>query len=119
MAKLNRQIRLISRPIGLPKQSDFEMIEGPLAEPSDGEALTRTLLLSLDPYMRGRLNDTKSYAAPVPIGGVMVGQTVGGIGTSRDSALVAGGLVVGPGHWQECAGVRAKTIRQVAPGVAP
>lgn len=119
MAKQNRQIRLISRPIGLPKQSDFEMIEAPLAEPADGEALTRTLLLSLDPYMRGRMNDTKSYAAPVPIGGVMVGQTVGEIVTSRDSAFVAGDLVVGPGKWQEYAIVPAKTLRKLDPALAP
>lgn len=59
-----RQILLKSRPVGLPRLEHFQMVELQVPEPSDGEVLTRTLFLSLDPYMRGRMNDTESYAAP-------------------------------------------------------
>jgi NADPH-dependent curcumin reductase len=83
MTKINRQVRLASRPVGFPKESDFEMVELPVPEPSEGEVLTRTLYLSLDPYMRGRMSDAKSYSAPVPIGGFMVGRTIGEVVASR------------------------------------
>ena len=70
---MNRQIVLQSRPAGAPTPANFALVERPIPEPSDGEVLTRTLWLSLDPYMRGRMNDAQSYASSVPIGGVMVG----------------------------------------------
>jgi NADPH-dependent curcumin reductase CurA len=119
MTKMNRQIRLAARPVGFPKESDFEMVELPIPKPSDGEALTRTLFLSLDPYMRGRMNDTKSYSAPVPIGGVMVGRTVSEVVASRDSGFAAGDIVVGFGNWQEYALIRGKTLRKLDPALAP
>ncbi len=119
MAKLNRQVRLASRPVGVPTQANFEIVDAPIPEPSDGEVLTRTLFLSLDPYMRGRMNETKSYAAPVPIGGVMVGQTVGEVITSRDPAFVPGDIVVGFGNWQDYAVIPAKTLRKLDPALAP
>jgi NADPH-dependent curcumin reductase len=119
MAKVNRQIRLAARPAGFPKESDFQMVELPVPEPSEGEVLTRTLYLSLDPYMRGRMNETKSYAAPVPIGGVMVGRTVGEVVASRDSGFAAGDIVVGFGNWQEYALIRGKTLRKLDPALAP
>jgi NADPH-dependent curcumin reductase CurA len=119
MAEVNRQIRLASRPVGFPKESDFEMVEGPVPEPSEGEVLTRTLFLSLDPYMRGRMSDAKSYSAPVPIGGVMVGRTIGEILASRDSGYAAGDVVVGFGNWQDYAIIRGKTLRKVDPALAP
>jgi hypothetical protein len=105
--------------VGFPKESDFEMVEGPVPEPSEGEVLTRTLFLSLDPYMRGRMSDTKSYSAPVPIGGVMVGRTIGEVVASGDSGYAAGDIVVGFGNWQDYALVRGKTLRKVDPALAP
>jgi len=119
MAKVNRQIRLAARPVGFPKESDFEMVELPLPEPSEGEVLTRTLFLSIDPYMRGRMNDTKSYAAPVPIGGVMVGRTVSEVVASRDPGFVAGDIVVGSGNWQDYAVIPGKMLRKLDPTLAP
>jgi NADPH-dependent curcumin reductase CurA len=119
MREVNRQIRLASRPVGFPKESDFEMVELPVPDPSEGEVLTRTLFLSLDPYMRGRMSDTKSYSPPVPIGGVMVGRTIGEVVTSRDSGFAAGDIVVGFGNWQDYALIRGKTLRKLDPALAP
>jgi len=76
---VNRQILLKSRPEGTPSLDNFELAEAPTPEPGDGEVLMRTIYLSLDPYMRGRMNATKSYAPPVAIGQPMVGGTVGEI----------------------------------------
>ena len=72
----NRQIRLKQRPRGMPTPEDFEITETPVEAVADGQVLRRTLYLSLDPYMRGRMSDAPSYAASVAIGGVMVGHTV-------------------------------------------
>jgi NADPH-dependent curcumin reductase len=119
MANLNRQIRLASRPRGAPTQANFEIVETPIPEPGEGEVLTRTLFLSLDPYMRGRMNETKSYSAPVPIGGIMVGQTVGEVVVSRDPGFAAGDIVVGFGNWQDYAAIPAKTLRKLSPALAP
>ena len=74
---MNKQVLLASRPQGRVTAENFRIVEAPLGEPSDGEVLVRNEWLSLDPYMRGRMNDVKSYVPPVQIGEVMVGQTVG------------------------------------------
>src|SRR6478736_1405841 len=71
-----KRIVLASRPVGEPKPSDFRIEDVPVPSPGEGQVLLRTIWLSLDPYMRGRMNDGPSYAAPVPIGGVMEGGTV-------------------------------------------
>ena len=71
-----KRIVLASRPVGEPKASDFRAEEYPVPTPSPGQLLLRTIWLSLDPYMRGRMSDAASYAQPVPIGGVMEGGTV-------------------------------------------
>ncbi len=76
---VNRQILLKSRPEGAPILDNFELTETQTPEPGDGEVLMRTIYLSLDPYMRGRMNATKSYAAPAALGQPMVGGTVGEI----------------------------------------
>jgi NADPH-dependent curcumin reductase CurA len=115
----NRQILLKSRPVGMPRLENFEMVELPAPEPGEGEVLTRTLFLSLDPYMRGRMNETKSYAAPVPIGGVMGGETVGEVVASRAPGFTAGDIVVGFGNWQDYAVLPAKSLRKLDPAAAP
>jgi hypothetical protein len=73
----NRQIVLRSRPVGMPKPGDFELIESPVPAPKDGEVLCRTIYLSLDPYMRARISGARSYAQSVEPGQVIVGGTVG------------------------------------------
>ena len=74
-AGMNRQILLKSRPEGAPSLDNFELAQRPMPEPADGEVLIRTLYLSLDPYMRGRMSAAKSYARPVEVGEPMVGGT--------------------------------------------
>lgn len=88
------------RPTGAPRASDFELIEESVPAPQPGEVVTRTFFLSIDPYMRGRLSDRKSYAPPVQIGEVMTGETVGEVIASADPRLAVGDIVVGSRGWQ-------------------
>ncbi len=99
-ATVNRRVLLKNRPVGEPKPTDFEIVEAPLPRPNDGEILCRTIWLSLDPYMRGRMNDVKSYTPSVDIGGVMVGGTVGEVVESRHPAWAPGDLALAYGGWQ-------------------
>jgi len=99
----NRQILLASRPVGAPTATDFRLVESPLPEPGDGEVLLRNLYLSLDPYMRGRMSDAESYAAPMAVGDVMVGATVARVSASRHPGWQAGDLVLAYGGWQDYA----------------
>lgn len=115
----NRQILLRSRPAGMPGQENFEMVERPMPKPKEEEVLTRTLFLSLDPYMRGRMSAVKSYATPVAIGDVMEGQTIGHVVTSRHSGFTTGDLVLGQGNWQEYASIPGKTLRKLDPALTP
>ena len=83
MTTMNRQIVLAARPEGVPKPSDFQLVETPMPEPAEGQFLVKTHYLSVDPYMRGRISEAKSYAEPVQIGEVMVGGTVGTVVESQ------------------------------------
>ncbi len=96
----NRRIVLASRPAGWVTQDNFRMEEAPLPAPAEGEVLVRNLWLSLDPYMRGRMSDAKSYAKGVELGEVMVGQTVGEVLESRNPKLKKGEHVLTPLGWQ-------------------
>jgi len=96
----NRRVLLRSRPVGEPTPTDFEIVDSPIPKPQDGEILVRTIWLSLDPYMRGRMNDVKSYAASVELGQPMVGGTVGEVVESRDAAFAPGDVVLSYGGWQ-------------------
>ena len=80
---INRQVLLAARPQGVPKESDFNLVESPVSQPGDGQVLCRTIYLSLDPYMRGRMSAAKSYAKPVEIGQVMEGGAVSEVVTSN------------------------------------
>ena len=117
---VNRQIVLRSRPVGMPKPGDFDLVESPLPAPKDGEILSRTLYLSLDPYMRGRISGGKSYAQAVELGQVIVGATVGRgarveASGPRDGRHRAGlrGLAVARGRR------RARAVRKLDPEQAP
>lgn len=100
MSEKNLQIVLARRPIGAAQETDFRLEEQPLPRIGEGQFLVRSHYLSLDPYMRGRMNDAKSYAKPVALGEVMVGGAVGEVVESRHSAFRAGDFVVGPFGWQ-------------------
>ncbi len=88
------RILLASRPDGAPTHENFQLEEAPVPEPGEGQVLLRTLYLSLDPYMRGRMSEGPSYAEPVPVGGVMVGGTVSRVEKSRHSGFREGDLVL-------------------------
>lgn len=97
---IRRSVVLRRRPQGTPAPEDFEVVEDAVPQPGPGEVLTRTLWLSIDPYMRGRLSDRPSYAAPVALGGVVEGETAGVVVASGTPGLVPGDRVVGARGWQ-------------------
>jgi NADPH-dependent curcumin reductase CurA len=99
--KLNQQIVLDSRPQGEVNPGNFKLISTPIDALQDGQVLVRHHYLSLDPYMRGRMDETKSYAQPQPLGQVMIGGTVGEVVESRHPKFAVGNKVVGMGGWQE------------------
>ncbi|HTJ06280.1 MAG TPA: NADP-dependent oxidoreductase [Caldimonas sp.] len=101
MAQINRQIHLVSRPSGEATADNFRLLEKPVGTPGEGQVLVRHHFLSLDPYMRGRMNDAKSYAQPQPLDQVMQGGTVGEVVESRHPSYKPGDHVVGYGGWQE------------------
>ncbi|GAB3758575.1 NADP-dependent oxidoreductase [Ramlibacter monticola] len=104
----NRQFLLDSRPQGEARADNFKLVTGDTPALKEGEVLVRHHYLSLDPYMRGRMDDAKSYAAPQPLGQVMQGGTVGEVVESRSPRFQAGDKVVGMGGWQEYAVVSAE-----------
>jgi NADPH-dependent curcumin reductase CurA len=100
---VNKQILLASRPKGEATVDNFRLVETEVPALKDGQVLVRNHFLSLDPYMRGRMNDSKSYAQPQPLDQVMIGGTVGEVVESRHSDFKVGDKVVGMGGWQEYA----------------
>jgi NADPH-dependent curcumin reductase CurA len=119
MTATNRQIRLQSRPDGMPTASNFKLDNSTLPEVPDGGVLRRTIYLSLDPYMRGRMSDAKSYAKSVDLGDVMCGHTVSEVVESRNPRYKPGTIVAGYDGWQEFAASDGKDIRAIDAKVAP
>ena len=99
----NRRIVLASRPVGAPVASDFRMETETLRSPDEGKMLLRTVYLSLDPYMRGRMSDAPSYAPPVGVGELMVGATVSRVEISDVPGFAVGDWVLSQNGWQEYA----------------
>lgn len=110
---MNKAIVLASRPQGWVKPGDFRLESQPMPAPKDGEVLVKNLWLSLDPYMRGRISDAKSYVPPVAIGGLMVGQTVGEVVESKSPAFKAGDHVLTSLGWQTHGVARAGEVTKV------
>jgi NADPH:quinone reductase len=119
MATVNRQITLASRPMGFPKVSDFHLVYSPLPSPAAGEVLVRSVYLSLDPYMRGRMNDAESYARPVAIGEVMPGGAVAFVLESAHPEFRSGDAVEGMLGWQEYAVAQGRELRKIDPSIGP
>lgn len=109
----NRRIVLASRPQGAPTPENFRLETSAAPEPGEGQVLLKTLFLSLDPYMRGRMSDAPSYSPPVGIGEVMTGEVVGRVTASRAAGFAEGDLVAGRTGWQEWAIGDAKTVRKL------
>jgi NADPH-dependent curcumin reductase CurA len=116
---VNRRITLVSRPNGFPTESDFALEEAPIPIPEPGEVLVRNLWVSVDPYQRGRMSQTRSYARSLELGDVITAQTLGEVVESRDGRYRAGDLVVGQLGWQEYAAPRAGSLRRVFDGLDP
>lgn len=110
---VSRQITLAARPHGFPSDGDFKLVEKALDEPNDGEFQVRCLYLSVDPYMRGRMNDSKSYAEPVAIGDVMVGECVAVVEQSRHTKFPEGTYVSGMFGWQTHALSDGQAVRRL------
>ncbi|MGI9331860.1 MAG: NADP-dependent oxidoreductase [Gammaproteobacteria bacterium] len=117
--KTNRRITLAARPEGAPKDSDFEMVEDAIPTPVAGELLLKTHYLSLDPYMRGRMNEGKSYAANVALGDTMVGGAVSEVLASGHEKFAAGDFVFGYTGWQEYCVSDGAGLRRVDPDDGP
>ena len=118
-APVNHQFKLARRPVGMVQRSDFEYTEAPIPNPGEGEVLVKILYLSLDPAMRGWMNEGKSYIPPVGIGEVMRAGAVGRVVTSNDPTIAVGDHVVGVLGVQEYAIARAKQLTKVDPRRAP
>ncbi|HYN62132.1 MAG TPA: NADP-dependent oxidoreductase [Rubrivivax sp.] len=101
MTTMNKQWHLVSRPSGEPTPDNFRLVEAQVPELQDGQVLVRNHFMSLDPYMRGRMNEGKSYAQPQPLNAVMQGGTVGEVVASKSAAYQVGDKVVGGGGWQQ------------------
>jgi hypothetical protein len=114
-----RRIVLAERPKGKPTEDNFRLEQGELPAPGEGQIAVRTIWLSLDPYMRGRMDDAKSYAEPVAVGATMEGEGVGEVIASRHRGFVPGDIVVGRTGWASHALLEGAGVRKVDPALAP
>lgn len=115
----NLRVVLASRPVGRPKATDFRVERAPIPEPAEGQVLLEVQTLSLDPYMRWRVSDEKSYAEPMQIGDVMVGGTVARVKTSRHPEWREGDIVLSSAGWQRYALSDGSGLRRLDPAMAP
>ena len=115
MALVNHRFLLAKRPVGLPQPTDFTFEESAVAEPADGELVVKNRYISLDPAMRGWMNDVRSYVPPVALGEVMRALAVGEVVASKAAGFAAGDIVVGAFGMQEYAVVAAKGATKLAP----
>src|SRR6202030_1579136 len=116
---MNHQVRLAARPSGMPKRSDWKFTEEPVRDPGDGEVLVKVLYISLDPAMRGWMNEGKSYIEPVGIGDVMRAGGVGRVIASKNPGFSAGDFVYGGFGVQEYAVANGKGLTKVDPKLVP
>jgi len=116
---VNEQIILAKRPQGMPNQADFAFEEQPMPVPQAGEVLVRTVYLSVDPYMRGRMSEAKSYVKPYEVGEVIQGGAVGQVMESTHPGFREGDFVAGNWGWRRYAVVSSSTLRKINPELAP
>jgi NADPH-dependent curcumin reductase CurA len=119
MSLVNHQFRLAARPVGMPRPSDWNYTEESVPEPAEGELLVKVIYLSLDPAMRGWMNEGRSYIAPVAIGAVMRALGTGRVVASRNPGFAAGDFVTGTFGVQEYAVARGDGVRKVDTSFAP
>ena len=119
MTTKNQQVHLAARPTGFPKPTDFRLVESPVPHPAEGQFLVGVSYLSLDPYMRGRMNAARSYAEPQKLDEVMGGGAVGKVLSSQHPAFAEGDYVVGYFGWQQYALSDGTGVMKVDPAIAP
>jgi NADPH-dependent curcumin reductase CurA len=119
MSTVSREVHLVRRPHGEPVQDDFSLVETTVGAPEPGRVLVRNEWLSVDPYMRGRMNDVKSYVPPFQLGAPMEGGAVGTIVESADESVPVGATVLHMAGWREYASVPAKHVQIVNTEIAP
>ena len=119
MPTKQQKIILANRPEGMPSEEDFKFIEADIPQPEDHQILVRTLYLSVDPYMRGRMQDTKSYIAPFKLNEAITGGVVAEVVESKSDSFKQGDVVVGNIDWAEYTVANEKEIRVIDPSVAP
>lgn len=115
----NRQVLLTSRPVGMPTQENFEFKDVSVVTPEEGQVVVRTLYLSVDPYMRGRMSDAKSYVPPFQLNEVISGGLVGEITESKSDQFKVGDKVIGMLGWQLYNTVEAKKVTKIDEKIAP
>jgi Putative NADP-dependent oxidoreductases len=114
-----REIRLASRPHGEPDESNFDLVQVEVPDPGPGQVLVRNLWMSVDPYMRGRMNDVRSYIPPFQVGAALDGGAVGEVVASRAEGLPVGAHVLHGLGWRDHAVLDAAGVRRIDPAVAP
>ena len=119
MEGFSREIRLVARPRGFPGEDLFEVAETPIPDPAEGQVLIRNTFFSVDPYMRPRMNDVRSYVAPFTLGEAMTGGAVGRVAVSRNSRYAEGDWVLHQLGWREWALSDGASLRRLDPDAAP
>ncbi len=114
-----KEIRLKNRPTGMPTYEDFEVVESNVGHPAQGEVLVRTVYISVDPYLRGRMNDVKSYIPPFQLNEVISSGAIGQVIDSQSEHFQKGDLVLGSLGWREYNVVNESTVRKIDPNLAP
>ncbi len=119
MATMSKRVELIKRPVGMPQASDFDICEKPVPDLGENQVLCRTIYLSLDPYMRGRMAEAKSYAPSVELGDVVTAEAVSEVLESTSDKYKPGDIIAGMNGWQSHAVLDADTLRHVDTTGAP
>ncbi|MBP1971095.1 NADPH-dependent curcumin reductase CurA [Virgibacillus natechei] len=116
---MQKQIKLVRRPVGTPSKEDFEFAHVPVGEPEEGEVLVKTTYISVDPYLRGRMNDAKSYVAPFELDSVITSGVVGQVVQSKSPKFEKNDVVTGSLGWQEYSVAKESEIRKIDTKLAP
>jgi NADPH-dependent curcumin reductase CurA len=116
---ISREIRLKSRPVGMPNESDFELAQVVIPEPGQGEVLVRNIYMSVDPYMRGRMVDRESYVPPFQLGRPLEGGCVGQVVSSKGGRFQVGDYVLGMLGWREYYVSDGAGLTKIDPNLAP
>ena len=119
MITIQKQIQLKKRPTGVPTYDHFEFVEVPIEKPAKGEILLQTIYISVDPYLRGRMNDTKSYIPPFKLNEAISSGVIGKVVESQSDLFEVGDFVIGSLGWQEFSIAKENTVRKIDPKLAP